>query len=132
MNQTNKCCEKCYNPTPGGSGICIFDACPCHQPATAKVFVGTQHCTMAGCQGLCGICPRPEICGKPIRVYGGGTRPCPNKLPCPMGHHSGEPEKTEEIKELAEIKQFTEVITIKYKINELVRAVNKLLGELKK
>ncbi len=30
-------------------------------------------------------------CGKLIRVFGGGTTPCPNKLPCPMGYHSGEP-----------------------------------------
>lgn len=47
--------------------------------------------------GICFKCFKPFIpsqekeCGKLISVYGGGTRPCPNKLPCPMEYHSGEP-----------------------------------------
>lgn len=41
------------------------------------------------------VCAKPfevrkEICGKLIRIYGGGTRTCPNEVPCPIVYHSGE------------------------------------------
>src|SRR3990167_790625 len=113
MNQTNNCCEKCYNPTPGGSGICIFDACPCHQPATAK------ECDHVWIRGdtkdindpdldWCQKCEIPRIAAQPEKTkecpapYGHGSTIYDNGdcVVCGKPYCKPQPEKTEEIKEL--------------------------------
>lgn len=46
------------------------------------------------CCGCLSQAKEEEKCGKLIRIYGGGTKQCPNILPCPVAYHSGESSPT--------------------------------------